>query len=809
MKKRPLLFGVLAFVIGEWTGFYPYMTMGLGMAGVLFLLWYIRNRRRKRQTMPFPVLFCVICCILGMLNACRCRIENPLKQYMEETEQETIRCTVEGRIKRVEYRAGQRIFIVRTERMEQKEWQWNQPCTIKVYEQQVPYASDDGRGITEYAGPPCVGNQIRCEVSIKAPSLPTNPGEFNEKGYYQVRGIDFLGFTDRIEVIRETGHPVFQKLTKWQQGAQNMFMQCMSEEHAGIMSAMVLGTTGELDSGIRRLYQRNGIAHILAISALHISIIGGSLYRLLRKLGVSYWGAGIPVMVVLVLYGWMTGFSGSTLRAVIMFCLMLAGDILGRTYDMLTAAGIACLCMLVENPWRIGDAGFLLSFSAVLSLGIVVPVLQEAMEPFRKSRFRRYLADGICSSVVLQIMTGPIVAWFYYDVPVYGVLLNMIVIPLMTPLVACGCSAVLLYPLFPWLSSVLLMPCGWILNVFRFLCRLAEALPGACWHTGAVSFWDIGIYYGCLFLMYLLWKHGKKIPAVLIGMLFLVCMLLPGKGPLVITMLDVGQGDGILIETPDHRHILIDGGSSSRSLVGEYILMPAAKYYGAGCLDYVFVSHMDQDHVNGIQELIALSKEGGVSIRYLVVPEAVKGEEEFQVLIRQAEEAGISVTTMNSGELLMLDSLSITCLYPVNGGESRRAAVEDMGKSKNNNSMVLSLSYGVFDMLFTGDLEAEGEDCLLREENMLLQQSYDVLKVGHHGSDTSTTMAFLERLQPDIALISCGKHNSYGHPHEETLERLEAVESQIFCTVHTGAIEIRTDGRNMEFHFYNADDSGL
>lgn len=804
MKKRPLLFGVLAFVIGEWTGFYPYMTMGLGMAGVLFLLWYIRSR--KRQTMPFSVLFCVICCGLGMCNAGCCRIGNPVERYMKETGQETICCRIEGRIKRIEYGTDRRILIIRTGQMIQEEWQWNFPCTIKVYEQQAFSSLSEGEDNRDGIGQLCVGNQVLCEISLRVPAIPTNPGEFNGKAYYQARGIDFLGFTDTITVINEDCHPVFQKLSELQQRAQNTFTQCMSEEHAGIMSAMLLGTTEGLDSGIRKLYQRNGIAHILAISALHISIIGGTLYRLLRKLGISYPGAGIPVMTILLLYGWMTGFSGSTLRAVIMFCLMVIGDILGRTYDMLTAAGIACLCILLENPWRIMDAGFLLSFSAVFSLGIVVPVLQEAMEPFRKGRFRRYLADGICSSAVLQVMTGPIVAYFYYDIPVYGVLLNVIVIPLMTPLVALGCSALLLYPIFPWLGDLLLMPCEWILHVFQFLCRLAEALPGACWHIGALSFLDMGIYYSCLFLIYMLWKYRKKIPAVLIGILFLVYMLFPRKGPLVVTMLDVGQGDGILIETPNHRHILVDGGSSSRSSVGEYILTPAVKYYGTGCLDYVFVSHMDQDHVNGIQELIDLSRDGGIRIRYLIVPKAVMGEEEFQMLICQAEEAGISVASMNSGEMLRLDSVSIACLYPaVSGTETGRNAGEGTDKSKNDNSMVLSLSYKDFDMLFTGDLEAGGERYLLEKQDILLQQSYDVLKVGHHGSDTSSTTAFLERLHPDIALISCGKHNSYGHPHKETLERLEDVGSQILCTVYTGAIELRTDGKNMEFHFYNAD----
>lgn len=820
MKKRPLLFGVLAFVLGEWTGLYPYMAMGLGMAGVLIFLYIvlqgetrrkredsvflIQSRRKKGRAVPFLMLLWLVCFWLGLLNSFRCRLPDLVYQYMEDIGQETICCMVEGRVKRIEIQEGRRIFTVRTEQLGDSEVQWNQPYTIRLYERQ---GSDFVGKSKECNVPIFVGNRIRCELNLKCPTAPTNPGEFNGTGYYQARGIDFLGFADVITVTDETENLILQQLTDMQEAAQDVFVQCLSQENAGIMSAMLLGASGNMDSSIRKLYQRNGIAHILAISALHISIIGKALYRLLRKLGGSFVTAGIPVMIILILYAWMTGLSGSTIRAVLMFLLMLAGDMLGRTYDMLTSAGIACLCILLENPYRLWDAGFLLSFGAVLSLGIAVPAWKEVMELPRTGRICGYVADGLCASVVLQIMTGPIIAYFYYEIPVYGVFLNVIIIPLMTILVVCGGISLLLFPILPWVSFLLLQPCEWILDFFRTLCEFTESLPGAVWHIGAVSLWEAGVYYGILILLFLLWKHRKRIQAVLVCVLIFSYLFLPVKGPLTITMLDVGQGDGILIETPNHRHILIDGGSSSRSSVGEYILTPAIKFYGTGSLDYVFVSHMDQDHVNGIQELITMSRDGGISIQCMVLPEAVSRDTEFQDLILQARTAGIQVTTMDRGDMLLLDGISLTCLYPI----FRNSGIEDdfiPEGSKNNNSMVVSLSYGEFDMLFTGDLEVEGERILLEEE-VLLQRSYDILKVGHHGSSTSSSEEFLERLGPDFALISCAKNNSYGHPHTETLERLEAAGSRVLSTVECGAIEIQTDGRNMEFHFYNADASGL
>lgn len=807
MIKRPLLCGVVVFVIGELTGLFPYMAMGLGMAGFLFLLWYLWNRRKKKQTMPVLILPLCICFLLGILNGGRCRIPDELQMFMEENEEETY-CIVQGKVKRIEYRGNRHILVIQTERMEQEGFICSRSYTIKVYED-GSYDSEPEDEEQPEEWNIHIGNRIQCELKLLQPAVPTNPGEFNGKSYYQARGIDCLGFTNAITVLNEKRNPVLQGLTELQRQAQQVFYQSIPEENAGVMSAMLLGDSGELDSGIRKLYQRNGIAHILAISALHISIIGSTLYQLLRKLGCSYLAAGIPVMIVLVLYGWLTGFSGSTIRAVIMFILTLGGDILERTYDMLTAIGIACLWILVENPYRLWDAGFLLSFSAVLTLGIVVPVLQEYMESFRNKRVRWYLANSVLSGVTLQIMTGPIVVYFYYDFPIYGVVLNLIVIPLMTPVVVCGFLGLMVYPLFPWMGTVIILPCDWILNLFRCLCEATEELPGAILHVGSISIWEIGIYYSVLLTVFLLFKYRKKVPCFLIGLLYICFVLLQNDNSFIITMLDIGQGDCILLETPNHQHILMDGGSSSRSSIGEYIITPAVKYYGSGCLDYVFVSHMDQDHVNGVQELIALSENGGIGIRYLILPELAETEEDFQELMTQAEQAGIQIETVKSGDVLLIDQVSFACLYPDGISDESGQNHQSIRNSKNDNSMVVSVSYGDFDMLFTGDLEAGGERRLLEEHSLLSGNSYDVLKVGHHGSSGSSSMEFLNRIQPDFSLISCGRNNSYGHPHVETIERLETIESQIYCTVDKGAIEIRTDGRTMEFHFFNAEESGL
>lgn len=514
-------------------------------------------------------------------------------------------------------------------------------------------------------------------------------------------------------------------------------------------------------------------------------MIGAALYKLLRRIGLSYPLSGIPVMIILLFYGWMTGFGDSIIRAVMMFFILLFGDIIGRTYDMLTAAGIACLFMLIEQPVRIEDAGFLLSFSAVFTLGFVVPKVRELFSWDSKWK------ETILTGILIQMITAPVVIHFYYDFPLYAFLLNLVVIPLMTPLLACGITGLLVYPFFPTIGILVIQPCGWILWLFQWLCEHMEKLPFAILPVGAMPVWKIAVYYAVLFGIYLLLKHKKRsLLIVWISLYVCFCILLVPNS-LEITMLDIGQGDSVLLRTPDRKMILVDGGSSTRSSVGKYVITPAVKYYGAKQIDYVFVSHMDSDHVNGIEELISLSTQGGLQIKYLILPQIALEDEGFAELICQAQDAGIKVQIMKQGDALQLGDMTMECLYP--GGES------GFGSDENNNSMVLSLQYGEFDMLFTGDLETEGEK-LLMEQQVL--ERYDVLKVGHHGSSGASSQAFLEQVKPELALISCGRRNRYGHPHAETLERLQEQDAWIYCTKETGAITVTTDGKKMRVRKY-------
>lgn len=800
MTKRPLLCGVAAFVIGEWIGIEWNETMGLGIGILMILLAGIGFCWNKTKDAAKPFLFWLIVFWgLGCLNSSRCHSPEKL-QMLLEAEPDTS-WELEGRVLELQETKPYRILLIETSRLEGKQIGSTIPYRIRIYDDTGNPDLEDGESkVVPKLG---IGSRIQCAVKLQLPEAARNPGEFDTRSYYQAKGIDGLGFTDWVLCVEEGRGSVRQFLVRLRGRAVSIIDANFSEEHAGLMCAILLGASQELSPDIRSLYRRNGISHILAISALHLSIIGGSLYRILRRLGASYMTAGIPTLVLLIGYGILTGGSVSVVRAVFMFGISVFGDILGRTYDMLTAAGLACLCILIQRPLWLQEPGFLLSFGAILALGLLTPEVTNWFEKYPEHGWKRYLADSVLSGLMIQIVTGPIIVFFYFDYPLYSFFLNLFVIPLMTPLLLCGFLGLLLFPVSSVAGTALFLPCSWILHLFQWLCQSIERLPGACLPVGRPSAWQLLLYYGGLLAVGILLRKQRKTPALLCGLFMLLLLVWCKPSTLRITVLDVGQGDCSLLETPQGDRLLIDGGSSSRKSVGTYVIVPAMKYYGFHKLDYVFVSHMDEDHVNGIREMIAGYQNKEIQIGCLVIPEKASLEPEFQELTRQAKEAGIPVRVMNAGDKLVLGEVELDCLYP----DTETIANSGLSDA-NNESMVLSVSYRGFDMLFTGDLETKGEERLLQQAEGL-KNSYDILKVGHHGSSGSSSAGFLERIRPVVSWISCGQENPYGHPHPETIERLHAVESRIFITAEQGAIEIRTNGRKMEFYHYGAEEDGL
>lgn len=621
------------------------------------------------------------------------------------------------------------------------------------------------------------GSLILVRGKLEEVEEPRNPGEFNSRQYYACRHIYY--FMKKAEVIKKSKG--FSGYGQFLLDIQERFGECFDRtagESAPVFRAIVLGDKGELTPEIKMRYQMAGIIHILAISGLHISVLGVGLYELLKGIGLGIWPSGMISLTVILGYGTMTGGSVSTMRAVIMFLISVGAKLLGRIYDMPTALALAAVLILVETPAYLLDGGFWLSFGAVLGVGVVGPVLQEIFGTAGE------IGKGLVSSLAVQVTTLPVMLWFYGEVSVAGIFLNLLVLPTVGIVLGSGAAAALTGLVWEKGAALWAIPGRGLLWMYEELCRLAAKIPFCTWIGGRPRLWQIAVYYVILAAAMVLRRYRKKAgeAAVLLALGTAAAAWRPG-GDFRITCLDIGQGDAIVIETPSDQTFLIDGGSSSKKGVCQYQILPYLKSRGISRIDAVFVSHTDGDHISGIQEFLEYQTMGvtSVKIRKLILPRWSDPPEEWRELKERARTAGVSVLTAKEGDTFRGKDVVFEVLSPREGAE---------GENVNEEGLVLELSGGEFQGLFTGDIGMETEERLLEKG---LVEDIDFLKVGHHGSRHSTGEAFVRETLPEIAVISVSENNTYGHPSEEVIRRLEEAGTKVYCTKDRGAVTVFAD----------------
>ena len=843
-----------------------------------------------------------------------------------------------------------------------------------------------------------IGQQIILEGTFSHFATATNPGEFDVQRYYAAKGIGGRVRQSQILAVGEKYSFLREKLYGFRQVLHDRLAEVFPAKEASVMQTLLLGEKEELDAEVKALYQKNGIAHILSISGLHITLLGMGVYRLLKRLGLPVRAAAVGGAMLLLIYGVMVGMSVSASRAIGMYLLQMLGIFVGRTYDMLTGLGMMALLLVLQEPERLCDVSFLMSFGAVLGICILTPVLSgdgrerdadEELEvkgisawpvwlrtvadilgdsAYERNKYREgwrkvayegiqrmvsAVKGGFAASVGVILFTLPVQLWFFYEIPVYSVLLNLLVLPFMSVVVAGG-----ILSLIPGLGLVGTVDCL-ILWWYEWICGRFAQLPGAIWCVGRPEIWQIVCYYvGILLLVFgreyveawkrrgtygeknvpgdrlhsarTLWclkmrgawkrrgTYGEKnVPGdrqhfartlwclitrgadesirnrkkdcngemiqhsdrrfgicstgvqnalakfrcawqgamtymnrvqhliAVVMILGLLIGLLTGNfdcGSRV-TFLDVGQGDGIVVETGQGAY-LFDCGSTSRKNIGEYVLKPYLKSRGTRSLRGVFVSHPDEDHMNGVIELLENGADWGIVVEQLFLPAIAEGKrtESFVTLLAAAEVAEVPVSYIKCGDEIRDSQLRLLCLHPeenttladanaysecfyvevfakkmkqeaiddrkandASGGSAIEGSGENGSFAGNSERKDFRVNDGKINILLTGDVEGEGERQLMQElQEQRGQRAFrvDILKVAHHGSGYSTGTEFLAAASPAIAIISCGRNNSYGHPHAETLQRLEDARVPWYGTMDYGALTVTVDSHGNRLRGY-------
>lgn len=756
-------------------------------------------------------------------------------------------------------------------------------------------------------GCPSIGQKVRLVGSFSEYEKATNLGQFDSYTYY--KSLNVIGRLKKTEILAVSGKGSFVKegLIRVRVVLHDRIQQVFDEEKAGVMCAILLGEKSEVDTELKSLYRRNGIIHMLSVSGLHIGFLGIGLYKILRRI-LSLKPACVISALLMLFYGGMVGASISATRAIGMFLLHMLALFLGRTYDAVTALCIMALYTLLLSPASVLNSGFYLSYGSVLGLLLFMPFLEQ-----KKGKLYQIFYPGIS----IFLITVPIQLWFLYEIPLTGLLINLLVVPGMTVIFGSGVAA--LIPGFGFAGFLATL----LLNLFELLARWLEQFPYHMWRPGKPSIAGVILYYGCLLIFlasqYRVFKiprfrcnfktpdlncyfkisklccefgmprlhcdfhkqrfsftrlgflsrkeeskrnKNKKIGAlqfVLLALGFL-CLAFSPKAQTRVTFLDVGQGLCCVVTTRKNEVFLYDCGSSSMKTPGEKILIPYLNYSGIRCISKVFLSHTDKDHVNGLIELLTLANGEGIILEEFVLPPDYSTNEELvSALYNYQEQRDIKISAICQGQDLNLDGLTIHCLNPSreaweetqgsgkgnsqergqsgilsgaqSGGKSGMssgaqssgqcsAQSKEQNDGRNEDSVCLYLElelkkqkYEISDqkdvgshrltILFTGDLEGQNEKNVAELLAASDLPPVQILQVAHHGSGNSSDEKFLQSikgkdsLSSPLAVISNGKNNSYGHPHEETLIRLQAAGAKVLRTDELGQIRIYVDKKGV------------
>lgn len=797
------------------------------------ILWIVRNKNIRSMVALF---FMFIFFVMGVLNIMSTGKKEKLCTEIGDRE---LPCTVSGKIKEIKTDGLSDTYYIMADSIVSSEFAYKGKIGIVIYTS-AGKERKNNPGNTDHIYLDYInGDYICMSGTVSVPDSATNPGTFDQYIYLRNKGYYLCISNGTIESGNHRPYSIEGFLYGIKNRCTKIIDNSFDSESAGIVKAMLVADKSTLDKNIKKLYSENGIAHIMAISGVHVAIIGMTLYGFLRKLKIGRLISGTFSIAIIILYGIMTGMSSSTERAVIMLILSIAAEYFGRKTDAPTSMGFAMIIMVLGNPYVILDAGFQLSFAAITGVTVVAPQLRKLLRMFKcfikeadekkKQKHKKIMSlrkmilkliDALVVGIASFITTTPVIIYYYYQFPPYSILINLIVIPLVSLIVGGSILVVLTGLFFTGAAVVMTYPVRLILFGYKYLCIFASGLPGASVLVGHISIGMVFVYYLSVVLIFAILRMirigktergGPILYLMLATVLFLTVVyeVYSYDKSLKVVYMDVGQGDGVLLRTSGHGGILIDGGSSSNKRVGEYVMVPVLKYYGVSEVEYAFVSHGDVDHVSGLEYLLN-EEQSGVHVVNLVLPE-YGDQDALQELKSEATANNVNIIYMKPGDNITYnhqhaETINIECLYPdEEAGQGvldtnnlsmilkttitwdvREADIENLNKSSDSDA---SLS-----LLFVGDAGIAAEKRLIElyGKNSLGEIPDSIacyiLKVGHHGSRNSSGSDFLKRVSAMYGIISCGKDNRYGHPHAETLERLKMADTKYMTTKEHGAI---------------------
>ncbi|MCX5749077.1 MAG: DNA internalization-related competence protein ComEC/Rec2 [Candidatus Saganbacteria bacterium] len=640
------------------------------------------------------------------------------------------------------------------------------------------------------------GDLVRLKGIISSAKEPSNPDQFDYGGFLERSGVaGQLSVFDPSEnnfkvMAKDKGNIFISQSLKLKDRLIAAHKKNMPEPYASVFGSVIFGLKASpVSDEIKSDFQRSGVMHILVASGQQVSILIGVTMAAGRLIGLSEGFTAVITSLIIWSFTAMAGFGSSILRAAIMGQVVIAAPILGRESDFYSSFALSALILLVINPFNLFDIGFQLSFLATWSLVYAAPVIESELS----KHMHKLLSSSLSVAAAPVLVTIPISVFYFSQMTFIAFISNILVVPLAEALTTIGFISTAVSAFFEPAAAAV-DGINYILT--KLLCVLARSfasVPSACAYVRQPHIILVLIYY--CFVVYLIeeirkerlikmigkFKHTAAVLLLLGFLLFSISPVVLAKQDLKVTVLDVGQGDSIFIKMPDGENILIDGGTGK---AGKNIVLPFLQKQGVNMLDYAVLTHPHEDHLGGLLNIIG-------KVKVNTIMDSGYGETSgfYYSFLQLVQSNKIKYLKGRAGQIYRFGGATLEVLAPFN------TEITGTISDPNNNSIVMRLLYGNTSFLFAGDAAFEEENEILsRFKNI----KSGILKIGHHGSATSSSYDFIKAVSPGTAMISVGLNNRYNLPSKRTVMLLEKLGINIVRTDMRGAIILTSDGRSVK-----------